>query len=125
MDICNQQVFHKKFGVGTVMEQTDNSITVKFLNVEKRFQYPSAFQNFLDLNNKILQEEILKEAKRKEQKKRTTEKNIRNKILKKDLTINQTSKNLQASQDRCNIVFKCNYCDGGKSNILMGFNGVC
>lgn len=67
MDILNQQVSHKKFGVGTVVEQTEDAIFVKFANVDKQFQYPSAFQKFLALNDKILQDEVLKEAKQKEQ----------------------------------------------------------
>ena len=125
MNILNQQVFHKKFGVGTVMEQTDNSISVKFLNVEKKFQYPRAFQEFLALNNEMLQEKVLKELKQNEQKKRTTEKRQQKSEIKKNRVNNQTSKKLQASQDRYNIVFKCNCCDGGKSHTLMGFNGVC
>ena len=69
MDILNQQVSHKKFGVGTVAEQTEDAIFVKFANVDKQFQYPSAFQKFLALHDKILQEEVLKEAKQKEQEK--------------------------------------------------------
>ena len=54
MDILNQQVSHKKFGVGTVVEQTEDAIFVKFANVDKQFQYPSAFQKFLVLKDEML-----------------------------------------------------------------------
>lgn len=69
MDILNQQVSHKKFGVGTVVEQTEDAIFVKFANVDKQFQYPSAFQKFLVLKDEMLQEEVLKEAKKRNRKK--------------------------------------------------------
>lgn len=120
MDILNQQVSHKKFGVGIVVEQTQDSIFVKFANVDKKFQYPNAFQQFLALNDKILQEEVLKEAKQKEQEKEQQKAEIR-----RDILLNRTSETPQDPQDRPNIVFKCNYCDGGKSDNLMGFHGVC
>lgn len=120
MDILNQQVSHKKFGVGTVVEQTEDAIFVKFANVDKQFQYPSTFQKFLALNDKILQEEVLKEAKQKEQEKEQQKAEIR-----RDILLNRTSEIPQDSQDRPNVVFKCNYCDGGKSDTLMGFHGVC
>ena len=120
MDILNQQVSHKKFGVGTVVEQTEAAIFVKFTNVDKQFQYPSAFQKFLALNDKILQEEVLKEAKQKEQEKEQQKAEI-----KRDILLNRTSETPQDPQDRPNVVFKCNYCDGGKSDTLMGFHGVC
>ena len=120
MDILNQQVSHKKFGVGTVVEQTEDAIFVKFANVDKQFQYPSAFQKFLVLKDEMLQEEVLKEAKKKEQ-----EKEQQKAENKRDILLNRTSETHQDSQDRHNIVFKCNYCDGGKSDNLMGFHGVC
>lgn len=47
MDILNQQVSHKKFGVGTVVEQTEDAIFVKFANVTSNSNIQAHFRNFL------------------------------------------------------------------------------
>ena len=38
-------VNHRRFGQGEILEITDNLILVKFKSGEKRFEYPSAFEN--------------------------------------------------------------------------------
>ena len=126
MNILNQQVFNKKYGMGTVVKQTDEYVFIKFANGEKKFQYPMAFQKILALNNETLREEILKEIMQKEQEKEQYKSEIKKDIfINKNLNNSNNSEKLKDPQDRHNIAFKCNYCDGGKSDKLMGFNGVC
>lgn len=71
-----------------MVEQTEDAIFVKFANVDKQFQYPSAFQKFLVLKDEMLQEEVLKEAKKKEQ-----EKEQQKAENKRDILLNRTSGN--------------------------------
>lgn len=51
MNLVHEQVKHLKFGIGTVAEQTDTLVEVKFANEIgiKKFIYPEAFENFLEL----------------------------------------------------------------------------
>ncbi|MEG0933861.1 MAG: hypothetical protein RSF41_09745 [Lachnospiraceae bacterium] len=97
---------------------------VSFNIGEKTFIYPEAFLNFLSVDNaeahtyihnlleqKAFEKELLIEQKRVEQQKLTA-----------------TGKAQAASKNkykRANIAFKCNYCDGGKSAVQIGFEGVC
>jgi len=61
MDLMNKQVSHKKFGAGTVEGHDAGIITVRFGNETKKFQYPLAFESFLELTDADLSKEI-KEA---------------------------------------------------------------
>lgn len=49
MDLLNQKVTHTKFGTGTIIDQQDKMVTVKFQKEEKKFVYPEGFGNFLKL----------------------------------------------------------------------------
>lgn len=79
MDLTNMQVSHKKFGIGTVEEHDFEVITVKFVNEIKKFQYPLAFERFLELldathRNELEQElEIKKEEIKNDEMKKTAE----------------------------------------------------
>lgn len=51
-DVVGVSVSHKTFGNGTITEQTNSSITVKFDSGNKRFIMPSAFvDGFLTTDN--------------------------------------------------------------------------
>jgi hypothetical protein len=54
MDINSEVVKHKKFGVGTIVEFKNDYITVLFhdTNEKKKFLYPEAIGDFLELQNK-------------------------------------------------------------------------
>ncbi|MBP1744854.1 MAG: hypothetical protein H6Q58_1832 [Firmicutes bacterium] len=79
MDLTNMQVSHKKFGIGTVEEHDFEVITVKFANETKKFQYPLAFERFLELldaaHSRELKEELemKKEEIRNDEMKKTAE----------------------------------------------------
>lgn len=54
-DLLNKKVKHSgKFGVGTVIEQDDTSITVEFPLKTCKFQYPAAFEKFLTVEDSAL-----------------------------------------------------------------------
>jgi hypothetical protein len=65
MDINSEVVKHKKFGVGTIVESKDDYIIVLFHETKerKKFLYPEAFGEFLELQNKSSsdnQDEVMK-----------------------------------------------------------------
>lgn len=124
MNITGEKVKHKAFGTGTVASVTGEYIAITFDIGEKRFPFPDIFATFIstddvELNEYIdalLQKKEVKNAqfaeqKRLEQQKRTF------------ISKSQTTKKYK--QNRANIAFKCNYCDGGKSAVQIGFEGVC
>ena len=121
MKIVNHEVKHKTFGKGIIIAQDNAILTVRFSSVEKRFQYPEAFRTFLqfseDTLNIAIQEEICQLDRAK-----------RDAIIAQSSTPQAITKPqaLKRSRDeRPNIAFKCNYCDGGASDKSVGFNGVC
>ena len=126
MDLLNLKVSHKTFGIGTVTEQQESLIVVSFNAGEKRFQYPEAFDGFLtiadsDISNTICA--LISEKKASQirvQLESEQKREQENNQLKKTAKIQRTKKS-----PRYNIAFKCNYCDGGKSEEQIGFHGVC
>jgi hypothetical protein len=54
MDLNNEVVKHKKFGVGTIVQSNSEYIIVLFheTNERKKFFYPDAIGEFLELQNK-------------------------------------------------------------------------
>ncbi len=65
MKLVHEQVHHTKFGVGTVIRQTESVIEVKFKKEfgNKKFIYPEAFETFLKLCNPVSQEGIAEELR--------------------------------------------------------------
>lgn len=131
MELMNEKVYHKVFKNGTVIEFTGTYIIVKFdvKPVGKdtdtiKFLYPSAFDGFLTANNKFIQNEILADIsarKEAEQKEREERQHFR-----MSYTITkQQAKKKEKKYKRENIVFKCNYCNGGATERQIGFAGVC
>jgi hypothetical protein len=51
MNLIKEQVRHSRFGLGTILDQSDTMVEVRFDEpiVVKKFQYPSAFESFLVL----------------------------------------------------------------------------
>lgn len=63
-ELLNKKVKHfGKFGVGTVIEQDDTSITVEFPPKTCKFQYPAAFEKFLTAEDKDVADTISAELK--------------------------------------------------------------
>jgi hypothetical protein len=67
-DLLNKKVKHSgKFGVGTVVEHEDTSITVEFPAKTCKFQYPAAFEKFLTAEDKVVVDAIAAELKAAEE----------------------------------------------------------
>lgn len=67
MDLHGEVVRHKKFGVGTIVQSSSDYIIVMFdeTKEQKKFLYPDAIGEFLELQNKSLsenKEQIMKET---------------------------------------------------------------
>ena len=60
MKLVHEQVHHTKFGVGTVINQTEDAVEVKFSKEfgNKKFVYPVAFETFLKVCNPVSQEKL-------------------------------------------------------------------
>lgn len=121
MDIKGKKVTHKTFGVGVVTAQTDSLVTITFDAGDKKFQYPSAFKQFLTLCESAMQENVIREIEAAEQEKALL---IANQTF-ITRAATQISNKKKTRAARPNIAFKCNYCDGGKSSSTIGFNGIC
>ena len=65
MIAVNSRVKHRIYGVGIVVFCDDSYIEVKFSDEKRRFQYPYAFEEFLEAENKDIQDKILEEAENK------------------------------------------------------------
>lgn len=72
MDLLNEEITHKSFGEGAIIEQDDSFITIDFDEKGvKEFVYPDAFGQFITLKNpnaaETLKEDILEIEKEKEE----------------------------------------------------------
>ena len=78
MQLVGEKVTHKVFGSGTVINQDESYITVRFSKEEKRFMYPNpeTFTKFLTAENKDLQNALVSNS-------------ISNQTRKKDALIRQ------------------------------------
>lgn len=128
MDLINMKVSHKVFGDGIIIDKEDSYLTVKFYIGEKKFRYPNAFDGYLstedaEFNIKI-KEEIDTIKRLEEEKKEEIAKKEKENL--KVVPVKEEKKERKTKvYPRENIAFKCNYCDGGKSDKEIGFNGAC
>lgn len=125
MNLIGAYIKHRAFGAGQVIEKTKEHIVVDFCGQEKRFIYPDAFKSFLRVEDtniqNVIQEDILQKDKdiHLQKEKRNEQLFKRNQVLGKS---KRTNKKLN---DRANIAFKCNYCDGGCSEQHIGYRAAC
>ncbi len=128
MDLINMKVSHKIFGDGIIIDKVDSYITVKFSNDERKFGYPNAFDGYLstedtEFNDKVKEE--IEAIKRLEEEKEEEIAKKEKENLKVATRKEEKKERKVKVYPRENIAFKCNYCDGGKSDKEIGFNGVC
>jgi hypothetical protein len=55
-------VSHKKFGEGTIERQENGIMTIKFKVKTADFRYPDAFEKFLEIEDKSVEEQIMSEC---------------------------------------------------------------
>ena len=129
LELCGEIVEHKFFGRGQIVEFVNNYATVLFddSKEEKKFGYPAVFGEFLELENKSFLKEIQedkdviaeKEADDKRVKQALTQLEIA--LKSKEEIARRVKKTTEKTSDSNNIAFKCNYCDGGKSEEIVGY----
>lgn len=119
--MIGQKVIHKTWGCGIITEFVGGYIKVNFDGNEKKFVYPDAFGEYLATDNPELMVRINNDL----QIKRDAQTKIVPFICSPlNLSVTKKRKDLKRTE-RCNIAFKCNYCDGGKTQTHIGFYGVC
>ena len=64
MDLLGRKVKHNKFGLGEITEFVGNFIVVKFDNRESRFQYPEAFELFIQAVDNEVQSYVMAELQK-------------------------------------------------------------
>ncbi|MEG1633373.1 MAG: hypothetical protein RR314_04915 [Oscillospiraceae bacterium] len=132
MDLLQQEVTHKAFGKGRVTAFDETYITVRFETGEKRFIFPDAFQGFLSATEPKIAAQIqdnlnLAAAEKQQvQQEKLQEQELRLRLQQQELKIAKArAVRARKVTPRANIAFKCNFCDGGKSDTRVGFFGVC
>ena len=66
MNLIGQTIRHNVFGSGVITDLSEETVTICFQNIEKRFIYPDAFRSFLVLNNQKTQQHIEAEIKKRD-----------------------------------------------------------
>lgn len=77
VNLLNEEITHKTFGDGNIVDQDDSFITVDFNDEIKKFVYPDAFENFITLKDedvaKNLEKVIAERVAEKEELKKQQE----------------------------------------------------
>lgn len=129
MDFLNKTVIHKTFGEGVVCKHQHPYFDVQFGDQIKRFSFPNAFAGFLrfaNVEDQTAIEQMLQEAEA--QKQAELAKQARRYASPAPAPIMRTRQIAPKSPrkaERPNIVFKCNYCDGGNNESHIGYMGPC
>ena len=128
MDIIGTKVKHKSFGEGeiTLFDEANKRVTVRFCNGEQELGYPVCFEKHLEIYDANIRAEILDKI---EQEKQTKLQEQEAEEIKRQERIKtqevERARKTSRYYPRKNIAFKCTYCDGGKSDSCIGFNGLC
>ena len=129
MNLKNQIVIYSALGEGTIVEQKEKYLVISFASGRKMFPFPDAFPTYLTAKDPAIAAEIemlLKEqAESKLQAQLASERMQEMKLQAMREVAAQPAKSRAKKQERVNIAFKCNFCDGGQSSEQVGFNGIC
>lgn len=124
MDFTGKIVIHKIFGKGSVSRFTAEGFFVCFGQDERKFAYPDSFESFLQFEDTKLQEEVQRLLQeKKEQKQQTMAAWHYSAPVTQKKNAPERKPKSKAVKD--NIVFKCNYCDGGVNEYHIGYMGPC
>jgi len=90
--MLNRKVNHFKFGYGFIYELEEEKVVVQFdMGDRKTFKYPDSFEQFMEFDNKVLQDETMEKIKLKKEHKSTELEVIVNRI---DPQYSEIEKNL-------------------------------
>lgn len=100
MQLIGQAIRHETFGKGIVTNLGNNTLTICFVQGEKKFIYPDAFSKHLTLKNSTMQREIQGILKKREDAKEAAQQTIQEEQERKYLLRNlKISPNAQAVFD--------------------------
>ena len=128
MNIIGQIVSHISWGKGKIEKKSDNIIEVAFDIGVKKMQFPEGFKQFLTFANpeyqayaeKMIDEKLQRDAEIKKKQAEAT----KNEVIIKTGQIHKKRREKKI-EERYNIAFKCNYCDGGSDHNRIGFCNPC
>ena len=134
-EIINATVTHKSFGKGKVQKINGGYVIVSFDDEVRKFVYPEAFKRFLSLKDSQIAKKVDTVIEKKEIEDEK-DKKIKEEAMKarqlayeiEEAKSNQKSPRagkVKKANNRRNIAFKINYCDGGQTNEKIGFDGIC
>lgn len=119
MDLTGKTITHKSWGKGIIKGIDQDHVIGAFEIGEKKLQFPDAFSSFLSIEdanaNEYIQNLIVEKQKIESEEKYAYLEQMEKTNISKPAS----------KHKRANIAFKCNYCDGGKSAVQIGFDGVC
>ncbi len=134
-EIINATVTHKSFGKGKVQKINGGYVIVSFNDEDRKFVYPEAFKGFLSIKDALIAKKIdaVIEKKEIEDEKDKKIKEEAMKARQLAYEIEEAKSNLKSpragktkkANNRRNIAFKINYCDGGQTSEKIGFDGIC
>lgn len=93
MNLIDKEVTHKVFGEGSIVDQDDSFITIKFDDNLKKFVYPDVFGTFIKLHDrdlaetldKVIVKRVIKEEKIERKREETRERDRQIQTLKNKL----------------------------------------
>lgn len=129
MNLLKKEVIHKSLGVGHVVSFDGKIITIQFGEQQKKFSFPSVFNDLLQMKDTSLQHDInelcVNEnyliSRQREERLQEFESRF---AAVPDPKIDKRKRATQI-RDKSNIALKCNYCDGGRTDATFGYKGVC
>ena len=129
MDFTGKKVVHKVWGEGVVTLHSHPYVKVQFGNETKMILFPDAFKEATVFANSDDQQELHQMIAQHEWENLKKAASWTTKVPEKPAatprrtttTASKTPKKI----DRPNIVFKCNFCDGGSNKYHIGYMGAC
>ena len=123
MNIKNELVKHKEWGQGKIIRYDESYIEIRFEIGDKKLQFPEAFEQFLTFEKRELQNYVLDLLEKKRSRVRRSEQEIRDEI--RCNREERLKRNPRKEIEKSNVVFKCNFCNGGCDANTIGYKGVC
>jgi hypothetical protein len=123
MDFKGMELRHKKFGKGIVEQLDENYISVSFSDKVRKFACNSVFAGMIECDASLAEyiSDIANDKQVKNELKKQEDMCRLEKTIKRTESISQSDD----KSNTYNICVNAVYCDGGKGESCVGFNGVC
>lgn len=129
MNLLKKEVIHKSLGIGHVVAFDGKIITIQFGEQQKKFSFPSVFNDLLRMKDTDLQHDITELCVNenyqisRQREERLQEYESRFSYVPDSKP--DAKKRASQLRDKSNMAIKCNYCDGGRTDVVFGYKGVC